>query len=92
VLAAALAERPELRGEAFNLAAGNRLSVLELVERIRTLLGVDLEPEILDQAVNEIREQRVDASKAHAELGWTPRYELDEGLRRSIAWYREYLS
>jgi CDP-glucose 4,6-dehydratase len=92
VLAAALAERPELRGEAFNLAAGNRLSVLELVERIRVLLGSDLEPEVLDQAVNEIREQRVDASKARAELGWEPRHDLDDGLQRSIAWYREYLS
>lgn len=92
VLAQALAERLELRGEAFNLAAEDRLSVLELVERIRDLMDSDLEPEILDAAVNEIREQRVDATKARRELGWVPRYALDEGLQRSIAWYREYLS
>lgn len=92
VLAQALAERPELRGEAFNLAAEERLSVLELVDRIRSLLGSDLEPEILDQAVNEIREQRVDAGKARTELGWKPRHGLDDGLRKSIEWYREHLS
>lgn len=92
LLAQAVAERDDLRGAAFNLAAGTRLSVLELVERIRELSGVDLEPEILDEAVNEIREQRVDATKARAELGWQPRHTLDEGLRSSIDWYRDYLA
>jgi CDP-glucose 4,6-dehydratase len=92
LLARAVAERDDLRGGAFNLAAGTRLSVLELVERIRQLAGVDLEPEILDEAVNEIREQRVDATKARAELGWEPRHTLDEGLRSSIDWYRDYLA
>lgn len=91
-LAHAVAERDELRGEPFNFAAETRLSVLELVDRIRGLMAVDLEPEILDEAVNEIREQRVDAGKARSELGWTPRHTLDEGLRSSIDWYRDYLS
>ena len=92
LLAQAVAERPELRGEAFNFAAGTRLSVLELVDRIRGLMGIALEPEILDEAVNEIRDQRVDAGKACGELGWTPRHTLDEGLRSSIDWYRDYRS
>jgi CDP-glucose 4,6-dehydratase len=92
LLAQAAAERPELGGEAFNFAAGTRLPVLELVERIRTLMGADLEPEILDEAVNEIRDQRVDAGKARSELGWAPQHTLDEGLRSSIDWYRDHLS
>jgi CDP-glucose 4,6-dehydratase len=92
LLAQALMERPDLQGEAFNLAAERRLSVLELVDRIRTLAEVQFEPTILDEAVNEIREQRVDAGKARAQLGWTPRHDLDDGLRKSIEWYRSYLS
>ena len=92
LLAQATAERAELRGAAFNLAAEDRLSVLELVDRIGELAGVDLEPEILDEAANEIREQRVDATKARAELGWRPRHTLDEGLRSTIDWYRDYLT
>jgi len=91
-LAQAVSERPELRGEAFNFAAEIRLSVLEVVDRIRALMNTELEPEILDLAVNEIREQRVDASKAHGELGWTSRHTLDEGLRNSIDWYQDHLS
>ena len=91
-LAQAIAERPELRGEAFNFSAETRLSVLEIVDRIRSAIGADLEPEIRGEALNEIREQRVDARKARTELGWAPRHELDEGLRKSIDWYRQYLS
>lgn len=92
LLAQAVTERPELRGEAFNIAAETRLTVLELVDRIRSLTAVDLEPEILDEAQNEIREQRVDSAKARAVLGWEPAHGLDEGLRRSIEWYRHYLA
>ncbi len=92
LLAQAVAERPELRGEAFNFAAGTPLSVLELVDGIRGLMGVNLEPEILDRAVNELRDQRVDAGKARGELGWIPRHSLEEGLRSAIDWYRDYLS
>jgi CDP-glucose 4,6-dehydratase len=91
-LAQAVAERPELHGEPFNFASESRLSVLELVDRIRALMGSDLEPEILDKAVNEIREQRVDSGKARGELGWTPQYSLDAGLEKSIEWYRQYLA
>ncbi len=91
-LAQALAERSELRGQAFNFAGETRLSVLELVDRIRTLMATDLEPEILDEAENEIREQRVDAGKARSELGWTPQHSLDAALGKTIEWYRQYLS
>lgn len=92
MLAQALGERPELHGQAFNFAAETRLSVLELVERIASVMGVDIEPEILDRAANEIREQRVDAAKARTALGWAPRHGLDAGLEKSIAWYRQYLA
>lgn len=91
-LAQAVTERPELRGEAFNIAAETRLTVLELVERIRSLVGADLQPEILDEARNEIREQRVDSGKARAELGWEAGHSLEEGLRSSIEWYRRFLA
>jgi len=91
-LAQAVVERTELRGEPFNFAAEVRLTVLELVNRIRSLMGSDLEPEILDEAANEIRDQRVDAGKARGQLGWRPQHSLNEGLRSSIAWYRDYLA
>ncbi|MFA5786444.1 MAG: NAD-dependent epimerase/dehydratase family protein [Actinomycetota bacterium] len=90
-LASALAERAELRGEAFNFAAGERHTVMEVVERIMNRLGIRLEPDVRNEAVGEIREQRLSAAKAQAVLGWRPAYSLDEGLNRAATWYREYL-
>jgi CDP-glucose 4,6-dehydratase len=90
-LAEAVATRTELAGEAFNFGADTRLSVLEIVERILRLMASDLEPEVRNEAVNEIPEQRVSARKAHDVLGWSPGHSLDEGLARTVDWYRDYL-
>ena len=91
-----LAERlPDERfvGEAFNFGTETPLSVLELVDRI---LGVmdrrDLEPVILNEASHEIREQYLDCAKARRLLGWKPRYGLDESLRETVDWYRDWLA
>lgn len=91
VLAEAVTTRPEIRGEAFNFGADVRLSALEIVERILLLMGSDLEPDVRNEAVNEIREQRVSAQKAREVLGWNPAHSLDEGLARTVDWYRGYL-
>ena len=50
----------------------------------------DLEPRILDQATNEIQAQTLDSGKAREVLGWTPRFTLEQGLARTVAWYREH--
>jgi CDP-glucose 4,6-dehydratase len=46
---------------------------------------------ILNEAVNEIRKQTLNPGKARQKLGWRPLFSLDEGLDRTIAWYREFL-
>jgi CDP-glucose 4,6-dehydratase len=46
---------------------------------------------VRNDAINEIREQRVTWEKARRTLGWQPAFTLDEGLERTIAWYRSYL-
>ena len=88
-----LAEKMEsenLFGEAFNFSNEVQITVLELVRKILSLMDSDLEPVILNQAGNEIRHQYLDASKARRLLGWSPRFSLDEALRRTIEWYRVY--
>lgn len=91
VLAQAVTTRPVIRGEAFNFGADVRLSVLGIVERILRLMGSDLEPDVRNEAMNEIAEQRVSGKKAHEVLGWSPTHSLDEGLARTVDWYRDYL-
>lgn len=91
-LAEKLAANPELRGQAFNFSNELPLTVVELVRRILQLMHSDLEPDIRNQASNEIRNQHLSAGKAREILGWRPSFDLDEGLKRTIAWYREFLA
>ncbi len=90
-LAEHLARSPELRGEAFNFSNEIQVTVSELVERLLKLMGSDLEPDIRNEASNEIRHQFLSAAKARRVLGWGPLFTLDEGLRRTAEWYRNFL-
>ena len=91
LLAESLARDANLRGEAFNFSNEEGISVLDLIARISRLMGSDLQPDIRDEATNEIREQRLSAAKARQQLGWRPLFSLDEGLNRTIEWYRKFL-
>jgi len=91
VLADAVGRRPEIRGEAFNFAAGHRLTALEMVRRILRVMRSSLEPTILATPLREVPVQRVSARRARRELGWRPQMPLTDGLRETVAWYRTYL-
>jgi CDP-glucose 4,6-dehydratase len=82
-----------ITGEAFNFGPKQPLSVLEVVAQVLAAMGrSDLTPVILGEAQHEIPRQYLDCAKAHGRLGWQPRYTFDEGLRETIAWYREFLA
>ena len=91
LLAEKMAERRELAGEAFNFSNEQRITVSTIVARVLSAMHSPLEPEILSVATHEIREQFLDATKARRDLGWAPMFTLDEGLRRTIEWYRGFL-
>jgi CDP-glucose 4,6-dehydratase len=92
LLAERMAGDPGLRGQAFNFSNETPVSVIDLTQRIQQLMGSSLPPEIRSEASHEIRAQFLDANKARQVLGWAPRFSLDEGLRRTIAWYRDALA
>jgi CDP-glucose 4,6-dehydratase len=92
LLAERLAGDPKLRGEAFNFSDEARLTVREMVERILGLMGASGDFDMRNDANNEISNQFLNAERARRELGWTPLYSLDEGLRQTIAWYARFLS
>ena len=50
-----------------------------------------LEPEVRDEATNEIRHQYLSAAKSRQVLNWQPLFTLDEGLRRTVDWYKTFL-
>ena len=90
-LAERLAAEPALAGEAFNFGLELRLTMLDLVNKVLQMMGrPDLQPVIQDIARAEIREQYLDAGKARERLQWAARIGMDEGLRRTIDWYRAF--
>ena len=91
LLAERLRENPELRGAAFNFSNEIQITVLELVGKILAKMGAALEPDIRNEASHEIRHQYLSAAKARRMLDWAPLFTMEEGLERTIAWYREFL-
>jgi CDP-glucose 4,6-dehydratase len=84
--------RDEVRGEAFNAGGGSPHPVREVVEIVARLAGTGVEPEIRGEGnpAGEIDRQWVDPTKIRDVLGWEPSVELEEGLGRTIEWYREH--
>jgi CDP-glucose 4,6-dehydratase len=90
-LAEALAEHPEVAGQAWNFSAERPISVVELVEMLQIATGTKLEPDIKGTANNEIEHQYLSAAKARQVLGWKPGHTLEEALIMTVRWYRDYL-
>lgn len=93
-LAQRLHAEPGLAGEAFNFGLELRLTMLDLVQKVLGMMGrTDLQPVIQNVvSQSEIREQYLDATKARQRLQWAPTVGMDEGLRRTIEWYRGFLT
>jgi CDP-glucose 4,6-dehydratase len=87
-----LAARPELRGEAFNFSNELQITVLQLVEKILAAMSSNLEPDVRNEATNEIKSQYLDATKARKVLNWSPSFTLEAGLQSTIQWYKQYFS
>lgn len=85
-------DRAEILGEAFNFSNELQISALEMVQKVLEVMGKPhIEPLILNQASNEIKHQYLSAAKARKLLNWEPTYSLDEALKETIDWYRDFL-
>jgi CDP-glucose 4,6-dehydratase len=92
LLAEKLAENRNLKGEAFNFSNEIQVTVREIVERILKEMKSDLHPDIKNEVTNEIRHQYLSAEKARQILNWHPLFSLDEGLKKTIEWYRKFFN
>jgi nucleoside-diphosphate-sugar epimerase len=82
---------PDLAGEVFNLGNPAEVPALEFAHLIRKLAGSD-SPIVHEPArPEEIARRRPEITKATARLGWAPQVPLEDGLRATIAWFREQL-
>ncbi|MGC0422587.1 NAD-dependent epimerase/dehydratase family protein [Embleya sp. AB8] len=86
-----LAARADSSGEVFNIGSGTETSLRDLAERLSAVmgaaeLGIEYGPA---RAGGGVTRRLADTSKAARELGFTAEVDIDEGLRRLVAWWRE---
>lgn len=90
-----LAERMDdaaIHGHAFNFSNEIQMTVLDVTQKILGIMKSPLEPKILNMAQNEIPHQYLSAQKAHEMLGWQPRYTFEEGLQKTVDWYKSFFA
>ena len=84
-------DRKEVLGEAFNFSNELQISVRGMVDHVLKLMGKShLDPVVLNRANNEIKHQYLSADKARKMLGWESKYPLEEGLKETIEWYKNF--
>jgi nucleoside-diphosphate-sugar epimerase len=81
-------EAPNAAGEVINVAAGGRVSLLELVHQLHGLLKQPLDPTFQPAREGDVRDSQADIFKARKLLGFDPKIPFDEGLRRTVEWYQ----
>lgn len=79
-----------IHGEAFNFSNEIQVTVKGIVEKVIAAMSSGLEPVVLNQASNEIQHQYLSAKKAREVLGWSPAFTLDQGMERTVEWYRVF--
>jgi nucleoside-diphosphate-sugar epimerase len=83
-------ERDEAVGESFNVGnPRSTVTIFDLAQRIRRLTGADVDVVFQPLHYMDVELRIPNVEKARTRLGWEPRVDLDEGLARTIAWYRE---
>ena len=81
-------EAPAASGEVINVATAGRVSLNELVAAVRSLVGATVEPIYAETRAGDVRDSQADISKARTLLGYEPIVSFEEGLGRTVSWYR----
>ena len=87
-LLAATAPEEDVAGETFNIATGRRFNLNETVELLRPLTGYSGDVEYAAERAGDIKHSLADISRAQQKLGYEPKVNFEEGLRRTVEWYR----
>jgi nucleoside-diphosphate-sugar epimerase len=84
----AAAEAPGASGEVINVAAGGRVSLLDLVHALQRILGRDITPAFGPPREGDVRDSQADIGKARRLIGFQPSVPFEEGLRRTVEWFQ----
>ena len=81
-------EAPNASGEIINVATGGRISLKDLFYAMRDVVGGSIEPTYAESRKGDVRDSQADIGKAKALLGYEPIVAFEEGISRTIEWYR----
>ena len=81
-------EAPGANGQTINVATGGRISLNTLFETMRQLVGADVRPTYAEPRKGDVRDSQADISKARQLLGYEPKVSFEDGLKRTVDWYR----
>jgi nucleoside-diphosphate-sugar epimerase len=82
------ANAPDAVGQVMNLATGGRVTLLELIEKINHVLDTSVQPIHVAPRAGDIKHSRASIDKARKLLNYEPVVDFDDGLARTIAWYK----
>jgi nucleoside-diphosphate-sugar epimerase len=75
-------------GKVINVATGGRISLNELFRTLRDIIGASVEPVYLESRAGDVRDSQADITRARTILGYAPVVSFEDGLRRTVDWYR----
>jgi nucleoside-diphosphate-sugar epimerase len=81
-------EAPGASGEIINVATGGRISLNRLFEEMRKLVGGDVTPVYAESRAGDVRDSQADIAKAREILGYEPIVAFEDGLSKTVDWYR----
>lgn len=82
---------PGVAGKIFNAGNGNRYSLNQIWSLLESIEGVSIPAKYGPPRAGDVRDSQADTTAAERELGHSPRFTIEEGLRRTLEWYRESL-
>ena len=83
------ADAPNVAGRMINAADGRSIDLLTLLDVLNRLLGTNVKPQFAPPRAGDVRESQADITLARKLLGYEPQVDFEEGLRRSIDYYRQ---
>ena len=86
-LAAARTPADSCSGKAYNIAGSRSYTLLELLDELGVILDAEVKPDHTAPRAGDVRHSSADLTAAARDLGWQPKIDLPEGLRRTLDWF-----
>lgn len=81
-------EAAKASGEVINVAAGGRISLLDLIKTLQTILGTNLKPVFGPTREGDVKDSQADIQKARKLLDFSPVVAFEDGLRQTVEWFK----